>query len=193
MLYCCSNISLQSKLDNLTPVLTWSDIWAKVQQRPHLFQACVWPALLSCGWRISTAQVHLSTSLPPSTAPAQPSVSSSHLSSAGSSVPSTVASHATPAVFMPPPAVANAWHASTGQSAGACNSVLKVMHVLSCTQQPIPAQCAQLLQNNQAEDCIADLLAASGQANAPHRVCADPSGPLAGACNALRPVVSNRI
>jgi len=91
------------------------------------------------------------------------------------------------AAFVPPAA---ATHASTGHPTVSCSSAQQVLEFLSATQEPVPEQCVQLLRDVEAEARIAALLAASGQADAPHRVCADPTGRLAGLPTSRRRIVS---
>jgi hypothetical protein len=78
-------------------------------------------------------------------------------------------------------AVQDAVESSTGSPADlSCSSPQQVLALLAQVQPTVPEACVNLLRAAESEGRMAALLAASGQPGVPHRVCADPSGRLAG-------------
>lgn len=88
-------------------------------------------------------------------------------------------------------AVQEAVQASTGSPVDlSCSSPQQVLALLAQVQPPVPEVCVNLLRAVESEGRMGALLAASGQPDAPHRVCADPSGRLAGLPTTRRRLVS---
>lgn len=168
---------LQERLQSLAPCITWDCLQTKLEQHPSLFEVAVWPVLSAQGWTISTN------------------------TPANGSSPNSGSSSSNPAAFTPPAAVTAAFHASTGAEAGApasptlsCSCPADVLAVLSASKAAVPEQVVAALRQAESAGRVAAMLAEAAAAaarddDAPHRVCADPSGKLAGLPTSKRHLV----
>jgi hypothetical protein len=161
---------LQERLTCLDTSMTWPDMQAKLQQDPGRFEVCIWPGLSAQGW----------------------SMQDSSGSSIGSDTSSSSGGGSRAAAFTPPSTIiAACQYASTGPDPGmpSCSSPQQVLTVLDTSGQHVPEQCVQLLRAAEADQHMAAVLAVSGRPSSPHRVCADPSGRLAGLPTSKRHLV----